>query len=61
MSSREHHLTQLYVFVDDLLSRHPALAHGRQSPHKQPAFADAEVLTIALLPGCLGVASLKQT
>src|SRR5947209_8553049 len=61
MSSIEHHLTELYVFIDDFLTAHPALAHWRQSPHDRPAFADAEVLTIALLQGCLGVASLKQT
>jgi transposase len=61
MSSIEHHLTELYVFIDDFLTTHPALAHWRQSPHEQPAFADAEVLTIALLQGCLGVASFKQT
>jgi hypothetical protein len=61
MSSIEHHLTELYVFIDDFLTAHPALAQWRQSPHDQPAFADAEVLTIALLQGCLGVASLKQT
>ena len=47
--------------MDDFLTAHPALAHWRQSPHHQPTFADAEVLTIALLQGCLGVASLKQT
>jgi hypothetical protein len=47
--------------IDDFLTDHPKLAHGRQSPHKQLLFADAEVLTIALLPGCLGVASRKQT
>jgi hypothetical protein len=61
MSSIEHHLTELYVLIDDFLIDHPKLARWRQSPHKQPIFADAEVLTIALLPGCLGVASLKQT
>src|SRR3954469_11431884 len=61
MSSIEHHLTELYVFIDDFLTAHPALAHGRQSPHDQPAFADTEVLTIGLLQGCLGGASVKQT
>jgi IS5 family transposase len=61
MSSIEHHLTELYLFIDDFLTSHPALRHGRQSPHDQPSFADAEVLTIALLPGCLGVTSLQQT
>ena len=61
MSSIEHHLTELYVFIDDFLTDHPKLAHWRQSPHDWPAFTDAEVLTIALLQGCFGVASLKQT
>jgi hypothetical protein len=61
MSSLEHHLTELYVLIDDFLTDHPKLAHWRQSPHNQPAFTDAEVLTIALLSGCLGVASFKQT
>jgi hypothetical protein len=61
MPSLEHHLTELYVFIDDFLTARPALVHWRQSPHDQPAFTDAEVLTIALLQGCLGVASLKQT
>jgi Transposase DDE domain len=61
MSSLVHQLTTLYVCVDDFLMTHPALAQGRQSPHDRPEFADAEVLTLALLPGCLGVASLKQT
>jgi Transposase DDE domain len=54
-------LTALYIFVDDLLLTRPALARWRQSPHAAPAFADAEVLTLALLQGCLGVPSLKQT
>src|SRR4051812_21094036 len=61
MSSIEHHLTALYVFVDDFLTAHPALAQWRQPPHDTPEFADAEVLTVALLQGSLGVASLKQT
>lgn len=61
MSSIVDQLTELYVFVDDVLAAHPALVRWRQSPHDTPAFADAEVLTLALLQGCLGVASLKQT
>jgi len=61
MSSIVDHLTELYVFVDDFLTAHPALAQWRQSPHDTPEFTDAEVLTLALLQGCLGVASLKQT
>jgi hypothetical protein len=54
-------LTALYVFVDDFLTAHPNLADGPQSPHDRPDFADAEVLTRALLQGGLGVASLQQT
>jgi hypothetical protein len=61
MSSIEHHLTELSVFIDDFLLRHPTLVHWRRSPHCTPRFTDSEVLTIALLQGCLGVASLKQT
>jgi hypothetical protein len=53
--------TELDVFVNDFLTAHPNLADWRQSPHGRPEFADAEVLTLALLPGCLGVASRKQT
>jgi hypothetical protein len=61
MSSLVDQLTALYVFVDDILLTRPALARWRQSPHAIPAFADSEVLTLALLQGCLGVPSLKQT
>lgn len=61
MSSILDQLTELYVFVDDFLSTHPALLHWRHSPHGSPLFTDSEVLAIALLQGCLGVASLKQT
>jgi IS5 family transposase len=60
MSSIVDHLTELYVFIDDFFSTHPALTQWRHSPHHTPVFADSEVLTIALLQGCLGVASLKQ-
>src|SRR3982751_4437407 len=45
MSSIIDQLTELYVFVDDFLTAHPALAQWRQSPHDTPDFADAEVLT----------------
>jgi transposase len=61
MSSIVDQLTKLYVFVDDFLTTHPAVAQWRRSPHDTPAFTDAEVLTLALRQGCLGVASLKQT
>ena len=61
MSSIVDQLTTLYVFVDDVLLAHPALVRWRHSPHAAPAFTDSEVLTLALLQGCLGVPSLKQT
>jgi len=61
MSSIEHHLTERYVLIDDFLTTHPALLQGRQSPHDQPALADAAVLTIALLQGGLGGARLKPS
>jgi Transposase DDE domain len=54
-------LTELYVFVDDFMTTPPAVAQWRHSPHNTPHLADAEVLTLALLQGCLGVASRKQT
>ena len=61
MSSIVDHLTEIYVLIDDFFLTHPFLAQWRQSPHHTPLFADSEVLTMALLQGCLGVASLKQT
>src|SRR3954469_12067264 len=61
LSSIVDQLTELYVFVDDFLTAHPAVAQWRRSPHDTPEFTDAGVLTLALLQGCLGVASLKQT
>jgi Transposase DDE domain len=61
MSSIVDHLTEIYVFIDDFLSHHPALVQWRQSPHDTPLLADSEVLTLALLQGRFGVASLKQT
>jgi hypothetical protein len=61
MSSLVDHLTALYVFIDDFLLARSALAHWRRSRHRTPAFADAGVLTIALLQGCFEVASLQQT
>jgi transposase len=51
----------IYCFVDEFLKTHPALAQWRRSPHAQPPFSDAEVLTVALLQGVFEVATLKQT
>jgi hypothetical protein len=58
--SIEHQMTEIYVFIDDFLKAHPRRAHWRRSPHSCPAFTDAEVLTIALLQGSFGCATLKR-
>ena len=54
-------LTEIYVVVDDFLKAHPAYRSWRRSPNDEPRFTDSEVLTIALMQGCLGVQSLKQS
>ena len=59
--SVDHQMTEIYCFVDEFLKTHPPLAQWRRSPHAQPHFSDAEVLTIALLQGSFEVATLKQT
>jgi IS5 family transposase len=61
MATIPEQMTEIYSFIDDYLKRHPKLAHWRQSPQAEPAFSDAEVLTVALMQGCLGVATLKKT
>ena len=53
--------TRIYVFVDDFLKANPRLAHWRASNNNRPAFTDAEVLTIGLMQGSLGVATLRKT
>jgi hypothetical protein len=60
MSSIEHQMTELYCFIDDYFRAHPPSAAWRRSPNACPAFSDAEVLTIALLQGPLGCATLKK-
>lgn len=59
--SIDEKMTEIYCFVDDYLKAHPRCAGWRRSPHSRPRFADAEVITLALLQGSLQVASLKQT
>src|SRR3989442_12919533 len=54
-------MLRIYCFVDEFLKTQPVVAQWRHSPHPQPHFSDAEVLTIALLQGVLEVATLKQT
>lgn len=54
-------LVAVYVFVCDYLGKHPQVAAWRHSNNDQPALTDAEVLTVALMQGCLGCATLKKT
>ena len=54
-------MTQIYCFVDDYLKAHPKLANWRSSNNDQPSFTDAEIITIALMQSCFGVATLKKT
>lgn len=57
----EDALLVVYVFVADTLAAHPQWAQWRRSPNALPAFTDAEVITLALMQGCLGCATLKHT
>lgn len=54
-------MTQIYVFVDDYFKEHPAQAAWRRSNNDAPAFTDAEVITLGLLQGAFGCATLKKT
>lgn len=60
MQSIADQMLSLFVLVDDFLKQRPALSAWRRSPNSAPAFTDAEVITIGLMQGCLGVATLKQ-
>ena len=60
-SSVDQQMTEIYCFVDEFFETHPGLARWRRSPHAQPQFSDAEVVTLALLQGVFEVATLKQT
>ena len=42
-------MTEIYVFVADFFKARPALAHWRGSNNCEPAFSDAEMITIALM------------
>lgn len=61
MASIVEQMTAVYVFVDDYLQAHPVQTQWRTSPNHAPAFTDAEVITLGVLQGCLGVATLQQT
>jgi hypothetical protein len=54
-------MTEIYVFVADYLKAHPQLAHWRRSPNADPAFTDAEIITMALMQSCFGAATFKKT
>lgn len=54
-------LVAVYLFVCDYLAEHPKVAAWRHSNNNEPAFTDAEVITIALMQGCFGCATLKKT
>ena len=54
-------LLRVYLFVSDYLDAHPALRDWRRSNNRVPALTDAEIVTLALMQGCLGCATLKQT
>ena len=54
-------MTILYTFVDDFLKANPAQAQWRRSPNRVPAFTDAEVITLGLMQGVFGCATLKKT
>lgn len=55
-----YQMTTLYVFVDDYLKAHPAQAAWRRSNNGAPAFTAAEVLTVGLLQGAFGCATLER-
>lgn len=59
--SIDHQLTVHYYFLDSFLKTHPQWAQWRRSNNAAPKFTDAEVLTIALMQGYFGCATLKQT
>jgi IS5 family transposase len=53
-------MTALYTFIDDYLKAHPGQAQWRRSPNRAPASTDAEVITIGLMQGVFGCATLKK-
>ena len=61
MASIDHLATEIYVFVDDWMKRHPHTAAWRTSNNDQPPLTDAEVITIALMQPALGLDTFKAT
>jgi hypothetical protein len=60
MPNMIHQLTTIYVILADFFANHPEAANWRQSNHWQPAFTDAEVLTIALMQSYFQTPTLKR-
>lgn len=54
-------LIEIYCFVDDVIKKYPRFANWRESNHSAPQFSDSEVITIALMQGYFGCATLHQT
>ena len=54
-------LLEIYYFVDECLKQHPQFAQWRTSNHGAPRFSDAEVITIALMQGYFGCATLRRS
>src|SRR4029453_1018517 len=54
-------LTEIYYFVDEALNNHPRFAQWRASNNRAPSLTDAEVITIALMQGYFGCATLSRT
>ena len=61
MPNMIHQLTTIYVILTDLFATHPQTAVWRVSYNSQPAFTDAEVLTITLMQGYFQAPTLKRT
>jgi len=54
-------MIERYLFVSEYLRDHPELAQGRGSNNDEPAFTDAEVITLGLMQGALEGDPLKKT
>jgi len=61
MATINEQMIVCYCFIDDYLKAHPDMANWRRSANSHPDLSDAEVLTIALMQGSFGVATLKKT
>ena len=61
MTSISEQMIAVYVFVDDWMKAHPNEAQWRTSPNRTPEFTDAEAITVGLMQGILGAATLKHT